>query len=184
MEADIFSSGCIAVAGEFHWDKGKLARETQGGQESLQSSGERAYGASMSWAWRLGWNLWDQKGSAVLPWCGLTTGFLEENSRLRVQWDDVGELSLKKEADQQFLEGIVDLAEVWVTSSGLGSVVPMQLILAQSTLRTLVYSLPQTVLWGRIGSEAPLGLCQGTPPVSLGFFFFFCLSKQFIYLFI
>lgn len=43
-----------------------------------------------------------------------------------------GELSLKKRSDQQFLEGIVDLAEVRVISSGLGSVVPMQIHLGSA----------------------------------------------------
>lgn len=34
----------------------------------------------------------------------------------------------EENSGQQFLEGIVDLAKVWVTSSGLGSVVPMQIL--------------------------------------------------------
>ena len=50
-----------------------------------------------------------------------TTWFLSESS---VQGDTVGGAVPEENSNQQFLKGIVDLAEVRVISSGLDSVVP------------------------------------------------------------
>lgn len=191
MEAGIFSSGCIAVTGEFHWRQVGLARETQGRAGVSAEFWRAAYGASVSVGLKAGVESLgpERKCCPPLVWLGLR-GFwvripddLESNGMM---WGGGGELSLKKRSDQQFLEGIVDLAEVRVTSSGLGSVVPTQIHLGSARWGSLVYSLPQTVLWGKNRERGAFGGCarhvSSEPGLS---FFFLCLSKLWlIYLFI
>lgn len=132
------------------------------GRNSTQGSGTPPVGFLCGWAWGLGWNLWDQIGKCCLPWGWLVLpGFwVRVQYNLRVRGCDVGGTVPEESSGQQFLEGIVDLAEVRVISSGLGSAVPAQ-ILGSVRWGSLVYHLPQAVLWwSKNRSEAPWGLCQ------------------------
>lgn len=78
-----------------------------------------------------------------------TTWLLSESVTYspRERWGQDGGTIHEENSDQQFLEEIVDLAEVWVISSGLGSVVPTQIHLGSACGGSLVYHLPQMVLW-------------------------------------
>lgn len=73
MEADIFSSGCIAVTGEFHWRQVGLARETQGRAGVSPEFWRAAYGASMSVGLKAGVESLgpERKCCPPLVWLGL-----------------------------------------------------------------------------------------------------------------
>lgn len=67
----------------------------------------------------------DQIGKCCHPlgWLGL-----HKSSVIRVGEDDVGGTAPEENGNQQFLGGIVDLAEIRVISSGLDSAVPAEIL--------------------------------------------------------
>lgn len=81
------------------------------------------------------------------------TAWLHKSSVIRVGGDDVGGTAPEENGNQQFLGGIVDLAEIRVISSGLDSAVPAE-ILGSARWASLVYHPPQTACGrGRAGAR-------------------------------
>lgn len=110
-------------------------------------------------------------GSVVFPWGGWDyMAFEWESLWLRVRRDDVRGTVPEENNDQQFLEGVVDLAKVPVISSGLGSAVPAQIHLGSACRGPLVYSPPQSVLWGRNRELGATEAVPGASPPGLDFF--------------